>query len=99
MSMSEKRTWSVDKGKIFAALLTALSKTFDCLLHVIIAKLNASGFNFSTARLIQNYLSNRKQRPKINNAYSSWEVIHFGISQGSISGPLLFNIFMSCFQL
>ena len=46
MSMSEKRTWSVDKGKIFAALLTALSKTFDCLQHVIIAKLNASGFNF-----------------------------------------------------
>ena len=40
-------------------------------------------------RLVQNYLSNLKQRTKINTEYSS-----FGISQSSILGPLLFNIFL-----
>ena len=45
-------------------------------------------------RLIPNYLTNRKQITKINLTYSSWEEILFGVSQGSILAPLLFNIFL-----
>ena len=45
-------------------------------------------------RLAQNYLSNRKQRSKINSDFSSWEDILLGIPQGSILGPLLFRIFL-----
>ena len=84
---------SVDKGKVFGALLTDLSK--DCLDHELLtAKLNAYGFTLPVLRLIRDYLSNRKQKTKIDDTYSSWSEILFGVPQGSILGPLLFNVFL-----
>ena len=43
---------------------------------------------------VHSYLKNCMQRTKINSEYSSWEEIMFGVPQGSIQGPLLFNIFL-----
>ena len=72
-----------------------VSKVFDCLPHnLIIAKRNAYRFSFSWTRLIHSYLSGKKQRTKINSAYSSWEEIFFGLLQSSILGQILFNIFI-----
>ena len=91
-------TWkkSADKGKDFGALLTDLSKAFDCLDHELLtAKLNAYGFSLPALRLVNDYLSNRKQRTKIENTYSTWVDIIFEVPQGSILGPLLFKVFLA----
>ena len=73
LNLLEKWENSVDKGKFFGAFLTDLSKAFDCLNHELLtAKLNAYGFTLPALRLIHDYLSNRKQRTKIDDNYSSW---------------------------
>ena len=78
---------------MFGALLTDLSKAFDCLPHdIIIAKLNAYGFDMKALNFIYDYLRSRKQRTKIDNAYSPWQDILYGVPQGSILGSLLFNV-------
>ena len=95
LAMLEKWKLAVDNEKTFGALLTDLSKAFDCLPHdLLVANLNAYGFSLPALRLVLSYLSNRKQRKKINSKFSSWEEILFGIPQGSILGHLLFNIFI-----
>ena len=94
--MVERWKNAVDKGKVFGALLTDLSKAFDCLPHeLIIAKLNTYGFNLPALKLMHSYLSHRKRRTKVNHTNSSWEEILFDVLQGSIPGPILFNIFLS----
>ena len=69
--MLEKWKLSVDKGKAFWPLLTDLLKAFDCLSHeLIIAKLNTYGLSLSGLKLLQSYLTERKQRTKINQTFT-----------------------------
>ena len=77
-------------------LLTDLSKAFDCPdLERLIAKLNAYGFNLNALNLIHSYLTDRVQRVRIQAKYSCWSDIITGVPQGSILGPLVFNIYLS----
>ena len=86
----------LDKGKFSGMLLTDLSKAFDCLVHdLLIAKLHAYGMDYNALLLINNYLFGRKQRTKISDVYSKWSDIILGVPQGSILGPLLFNIYIN----
>ena len=94
--MIEKWKRMLDKGGTCGALLTDLSKAFDCLPHdLLLAKLHAYGINYKSLKILSSYLTNRKQRVRIGNLCSSWYDILAGVPQGSILGPLLFNIFLS----
>ena len=69
VSMIEKWKESVDNGGAFGALMTDHSKAFDCLHHgLLIAKLDANGFDIKLVKLIEQYLSNIKQRVKVGIA-------------------------------
>ena len=83
----------MDQGKFFGALLTDLSKAFDCLPHdLLVAKLSAIGFDNNSTRFLFDYLTNRKQRTMIGQVYSPWDEITSGVPQGSVLRPLIFNI-------
>ena len=74
LAMIEKWEKIVVDGGIFGALLTDLSKAFNGIPHdLIIAKLEGYGFHVEALRLIHDYFSNRKQRVKVNDAYTSWK--------------------------
>ena len=98
--MIEKWKKTIDNGGVFGALLTDLSKAFDCIPHdLIIAKLEAYGFHIDALKLIPDYLSNKKQIVKVNDAYSSWKDIFYGVPQESILGYLLFNIHLCAYSI
>ena len=61
----------MDNNYFVGAVITDLSKAFDCIPHdLLIAKLEAYGFDNYAIRYVYSYLKNRKQCVKINNTYS-----------------------------
>ena len=96
LAMIEHWKMSLDNNGLAGAILMDLSKAFDTINHdLLIAKLHAYGFNESALELILNYLTGRWYRTKINTSFSSWTELLSGVPQGSVLGPMLFNIYLN----
>ena len=87
---------SIDRGENLCAIFMDLSKAFDTMRHdLLIAKLGAYGFNDDALNYMLSYFNNRQQRVCVNSNFSNWQNLLTGVPQGSILGPLLFNIFIN----
>ena len=92
-SLTEEWRKKLDNNFVVGAVLTDLSKAFGCIPHdLIIAKLSAYNFSDEALSYIYSYLANRRQCVRINNTHSQLETIISGAAQGSILGPILFNL-------
>ena len=99
ISITEKIKSLMDDNNVVCAIFIDLEKAFDTVNHkILVDKLKHYGLRGNVNKLIQSYLSNRKQYVSIKGFDSVILNVECGVPQGSSLGPLLFMIYLNDFK-
>ena len=86
----------MDKKNTVCGAFLDLSKAFDSISHeILIEKLNCLGFDGTSTQLIRSYLKDRTQKVVFSGNESDWILLNRGVPQGTVLGPILFNIYVN----
>ena len=96
INITEKIRSALDSGKVACGIFIDLQKAFDTVNHdILLKKMNHYGFRGKINEWVRSYLCERNQKVTINGISSESRVIHHGVPQGSVLGPILFLLYIN----